>query len=65
MIASLNQKQQAIIALFYYKGLSQKEIAIHLKIPLGTVKSRLRLAIQHLNSYMKNDSRRGSEEDGK
>ncbi|MDT3977713.1 sigma-70 family RNA polymerase sigma factor, partial [Staphylococcus saprophyticus] len=40
-ISLLNKDQQKIISLFYYKGLSQQEIASNLNIPLGTVKSRM------------------------
>ncbi|MBU0438874.1 RNA polymerase sigma factor [Staphylococcus succinus] len=61
-ITFLNTDQQKIISLFYYKGLSQQEIANKLDIPLGTVKSRLRLSIQHLNSYFKKVLRKESEE---
>ncbi|PTI66197.1 sigma-70 family RNA polymerase sigma factor, partial [Staphylococcus succinus] len=61
-ITFLNIDQQKIISLFYYKGLSQQEIANKLDIPLGTVKSRLRLSIQHLNSYFKKVLRKESEE---
>ncbi|WP_245339197.1 sigma factor-like helix-turn-helix DNA-binding protein [Staphylococcus sp. GDY8P120P] len=62
MLSYLNKDQQKIISLFYYKGLSQQEIADKLKMPLGTVKSRLRLSIKHLNNYIKKFLRRESEE---
>jgi len=62
MLSYLNKDQQKIISLSYYKGLSQQEIADKLKMPLGTVKSRLRLSIQHLNNYIKKFLRRESEE---
>lgn len=61
-ISLLNKDQQKIISLFYYKGLSQQEIASNLNIPLGTVKSRMRLSIQHLNNYFKKTLRREDEE---
>jgi RNA polymerase sigma-70 factor (ECF subfamily) len=31
--------------LIYFKGLTQEEVAQHLKTPLGTIKSRQRSAI--------------------
>jgi RNA polymerase sigma factor (sigma-70 family) len=62
IISYLSKDQQTIISLFYFKGLSQQEIADKLKMPLGTVKSRLRLSIKHLNDYLKNILRRESEE---
>ncbi|MCE5008511.1 RNA polymerase sigma factor [Staphylococcus equorum] len=61
-ISFLNKDQQKIISLFYYKGLSQQEIASKLNIPLGTVKSRMRVSIQHLNNYFKKALRREDEE---
>ena len=61
LISHLNKDQQKIIFLFYYRGLSQREIANKLKIPLGTVKSRMRLSIQHLKNYLKKALRRESE----
>ena len=40
--------QASIIRLSFYEGLSHSEIAQKLKIPLGTVKSRIRLAFARL-----------------
>jgi len=47
-IINLSHRQRAVILLYYYHDLPQKEIAKILNIPLGTVKSRLHAAIQHL-----------------
>ncbi|MDT3959911.1 sigma-70 family RNA polymerase sigma factor [Staphylococcus kloosii] len=63
IISYLSKEQQTIIALFYFKGLSQQEIADKLTMPIGTVKSRLRLSIKHLNDYLKTILRREREED--
>lgn len=52
-IDELDAKQQAIVYLFYFKGFNHKEISNTLEIPLGTVKSRLRLSIQHLKHKLK------------
>jgi len=52
-IDELDAKQQAIVYLFYFKGFNHKEISKTLEIPLGTVKSRLRLSIQHLKHKLK------------
>ena len=45
---SLSEEQREIITLAYIEGLSHSEIADKLAIPLGTVKSRIRLAYQKI-----------------
>jgi RNA polymerase sigma-70 factor (ECF subfamily) len=47
-LETLPVEQRTVITLAYYQGLSQSEIATRLKQPLGTVKTRMRLAIQKL-----------------
>ena len=47
-VQSLPLEQRQVIDLAYYKGLSQSEIAEVLGWPLGTVKTRLRAAMQTL-----------------
>ena len=47
--------QQEVILLSYFKGLSQSEIAAHLNRPLGTVKTRVRLAMQKLRVELEQD----------
>ena len=48
VIQGLPHEQQQVIELAYYQGLSQTEIAETLGWPLGTVKTRLRAALEHL-----------------
>jgi RNA polymerase sigma factor (sigma-70 family) len=43
--------QKAILDLIYFQGYSQSEVAEELNIPLGTVKTRLRMAITTLRKY--------------
>lgn len=47
-IAELPEEQIEALRLAYYEGLSQSEIAERLSTPLGTVKSRIRLALKRL-----------------
>lgn len=48
LLANLPHPQHEVIALAFYGGLSHTEIAAHLGIPNGTVKSRMRLGLQKL-----------------
>lgn len=47
-LTDLPMDQAQIVRLSFYDGLSHSEIAKQLKIPLGTVKSRMRLAFARL-----------------
>lgn len=49
----LPQKQRVVIEAIYIEGKSQQEVADELEIPLGTVKSRTRLALQRLKEMLK------------
>ena len=51
-LSALPQEQTRIIRLSFYDGLSHSEIANQLEIPLGTVKSRIRLAFGHLRKNL-------------
>ncbi len=47
-VAALPDEQLQTIQLAYFEGLSHAEIAARLDIPLGTVKGRIRLALERL-----------------
>jgi RNA polymerase sigma-70 factor (ECF subfamily) len=51
-LAALPADQQAVVRLAYFKGMTQSEISERLGIPLGTVKTRLRLAFGHLRTAL-------------
>lgn len=54
-IAHLPQDQKQALALAYYGGLTQVEIAEALQQPLGTIKTRLRLAMQKLRHLLREE----------
>lgn len=51
-LALLPGEQREVVELAYYGGLSQAEIAERLELPVGTVKSRARLALEKLRAEM-------------
>jgi RNA polymerase sigma-70 factor (ECF subfamily) len=55
LLESLPEKQKLVIEAIYIDGKSQQEVADELDIPLGTVKSRTRLALQRLKEMLKED----------
>lgn len=51
LIKTLDDGQKEIIDILYFKGYTQAEAAEELNIPLGTVKSRVRRAINQLRKH--------------
>ena len=51
-IAQLPEEQQQVLALAYLQGLTQSQIAEALDLPLGTVKTRIRLGMQKLRDRL-------------
>jgi RNA polymerase sigma-70 factor (ECF subfamily) len=47
-VARLPHRQRVVVVARYYLDWSTTQIADHLDIPLGTVKSRLHRALEHL-----------------
>ncbi|WP_426416231.1 sigma-70 family RNA polymerase sigma factor [Aestuariirhabdus sp. LZHN29] len=50
-LRSLPREQANILAMVYREGKCHSEIAAELELPLGTVKSRIRLALVKLNTF--------------
>lgn len=51
-LGDLPEKQRALILRAYYGDLSHSEIAAETGLPLGTIKSRIRLALERLRMKM-------------
>jgi len=54
-LAQLPEEQQQVLLLAYFKGYSQQQIAEALKQPLGTIKTRIRLAMQKLRQTLQEE----------
>jgi RNA polymerase sigma factor (sigma-70 family) len=52
ILKNLPEEQKFVVEQLYFQGYSQSELAEEFNIPLGTVKTRLRLAMQHLRSTL-------------
>ncbi|SFH14290.1 RNA polymerase sigma-70 factor, ECF subfamily [Algoriphagus hitonicola] len=52
LLNQLNEDQKFIIEYIYFKGYTHSEISEEFEIPLGTVKSRVRAAIQVLKKNL-------------
>ncbi|MCK2156259.1 sigma-70 family RNA polymerase sigma factor [Exiguobacterium sp. 17-1] len=51
-VSELKPDQQELIELVYFKGMTQQQISDQLHVPLGTVKTRIRSAIQALRKIL-------------
>jgi RNA polymerase sigma-70 factor (ECF subfamily) len=52
-LAQLPGPQRQAVELAYYRGLSQREIAVRTRTPLGTVKTRLELGLKKLGDGLR------------
>jgi RNA polymerase sigma-70 factor, ECF subfamily len=53
VMTTLPPAQQQVIELAFYKGMSQREIAAHTGIPLGTIKTRIELGLKKISEALK------------
>jgi RNA polymerase sigma-70 factor (ECF subfamily) len=54
-LEELTEQEREVISLAYWSGLSQSEVADSLGIPLGTVKTRTRRALQRLADVLEGE----------
>ncbi len=52
-LKQLSEEQRFVIEHLYLKGYTQSELAEEFNIPLGTVKTRTRLALNELRTILK------------
>lgn len=52
-LKNLPEEQRTVIENLYLNGMTQRELAEHSDIPLGTIKSRVRLAFNKLRNTLK------------
>lgn len=54
-LKNISEQQRQLLVLSYVDEIPQRKIAVHLNIPLGTVKSRIRLAYRHMQKHLDHD----------
>jgi RNA polymerase sigma-70 factor (ECF subfamily) len=54
-VDSLPEREREVIELAYFSGLAQSEIAEQLELPLGTVKTRTRSALQRMAPMLREE----------
>lgn len=59
-MAALPEEQREAVELAYFEGMTQTEIAARTGSPLGTVKSRVRAAMQTLKQWFDDESTRST-----
>jgi RNA polymerase sigma-70 factor, ECF subfamily len=54
-LAALSPKEREVLALAYFSGYTQNKIAEYLRLPLGTVKTRVRTGMRKLRLVLSQD----------
>lgn len=49
----LPESQRLVVEAMFLKGMSQREVAEHLRVPLGTIKTRMELGLTKLRSMIR------------
>ena len=55
LLSHLAPKHREVVELVYYRNYTKQEVADELKLPLGTVKTRFRMALQQLKQLFSQD----------
>ncbi|MEM9836840.1 MAG: RNA polymerase sigma factor, partial [Bacteroidota bacterium] len=51
MLQKIDEKYRTVISLLYLQGYTQQEVSDRLQIPLGTVKSRVKIGLRELKKW--------------
>ncbi len=60
-LSTLRPEQREVVVLAYFGGLTHSEISAHLSQPLGTVKTRMRLALKKLREVLGQEAQEWAE----
>lgn len=55
VVKTLRDEEKFVIEMVYFKGYTQSEISDEFDIPLGTVKTRLRMALKNMRNVLKKE----------
>lgn len=55
IIDSLREEEKFVVAMIYLKGYTQSEVSKEFNIPLGTIKTRLRMGLQNLRTILQRE----------
>ncbi len=55
LIESLREEEKFVMVMVYFKGYTQSEVSKEFDIPLGTIKTRLRMGLQHMRKLLQRE----------